>query len=107
MHRVFIISLLAGLVGLFLAGSKNRNVWGWFVISFLLPFSLLVLLFLPSLPPASSKPVRCPDCGKVMESGRDACPNCKREMPISMVECPSCGVIVREEGKCENCGGTL
>ena len=101
MTRVFIISLIAGLIGMILANSKGRNPYGWFLICFLFPVAALVLLFLPPLVTYEAR--RCPECGGMMAADSGSCPNCSKEVPIEMVTCKSCGVVVRQGNVCDNC----
>ncbi|UCG78862.1 MAG: hypothetical protein JSV21_03255 [Nitrospirota bacterium] len=106
MSRVLIISILAGIAGMILAGKKGRSTILWFILSFLFPLSILVLLVLPpALPYAGIR--QCNNCGRPLTSNETVCPSCNNASPINMVTCPSCGVIVREQGNCDNCGKPL
>ncbi len=42
-----LIGFVAGIIGAVIAGNKNRNGLLWFVLCFLLPIFVIVLLFLP------------------------------------------------------------
>lgn len=106
MLRSLIIFLLAGLVGAIVADGKGRSKIVWFLICFLFPLSILILLVLPSQP-ARGKLKNCPECGRIIKEDEAACPHCRKEQPINMVTCPSCGFVVRDEKICGNCGAHL
>jgi len=108
MVRALLPFLLAGVVGALVASYKGRSPVAWFVISFLLPPAVVVLMLLPRGRPSRGAR-RCPHCAGMMGHEDAACPHCGRAVPVSieMVKCPSCGVMVREAGRCEQCGKEL
>ncbi|MGE5894208.1 MAG: double zinc ribbon domain-containing protein [bacterium] len=108
MQRIFLLSLLAGIIGAFIASGKGRSAPLWFFICFLMPLSLLVLSFLPkrTAPKAGRE---CPHCGARINREDTVCPRCNRMVPVSitMVKCPSCEVMVQEKERCDHCGRPL
>ena len=45
---IFVIILIAGLIGGFLASSKGKNAFLWFVLSAVFPPAILILAFMKS-----------------------------------------------------------
>lgn len=45
---IFIVMLVAGLIGGFLASSKGKNAFLWFVLSAVFPPAILFLAFMKS-----------------------------------------------------------
>lgn len=109
MPRIFILQLVSGLVGAAIASAKGRSAVGWFLICFLVPFSVVVLLFLPVVRASVRKTRKCAFCTASIPEEERVCPRCGRTQPasITMVTCPSCGTIVQDAKTCGKCGGPL
>lgn len=50
------VALVAGFIGSYVAGGKNRNQMTWFWLCALFPFMVLIILVLPALASLDSKP---------------------------------------------------
>jgi hypothetical protein len=80
--EIVMIWLLFGFVAMIIAGSKERNGCGWFLLGCLFgPFALVVLA-LPSLKKDPNEPspdthVRCPDCQELVLKEAKVCKHCK------------------------------
>ena len=82
--EIFGIMVVFGIVCAVVAASKNRSVFGWFILGML--FSLLALLVLACLPSlsdstASGEPspdthVKCPDCAELVLREARVCKHC-------------------------------
>ncbi|GAB4388868.1 MAG: zinc ribbon domain-containing protein [Thermodesulfovibrionales bacterium] len=103
MYRLFLLSLVAGVIGAIVADRKGRSWVAWGLLCWAFPLLLVVLVFLrPALSPGATK--RCPHCGEVIRHEATVCRYCKRELPIEMVECPRCGKFVPAGERCPECG---
>jgi uncharacterized Zn-finger protein len=98
----FLVFVLAGLAGAWVAGRKGRNSVLWFILCLFFPPLLFLLLFLP-MKLAGGRTKKCPYCGGVVAAKETACRYCSKELPIEMVQCPSCGSFVPDKGYCIQC----
>jgi predicted amidophosphoribosyltransferase len=98
----FLIFFLAGLAGAWVADTKGRNRFLWFVLCLFFPPLLFLLLFLP-MKVSGGRTKQCPSCGRVVPAKETVCRYCRKELPIEMVQCPSCGSFVPDKGHCIQC----
>jgi len=103
MARLYILQLIAGIAGGFVAAQKGRSVPFWFLLCFILPLLTIVILFLPSLKTAAAGS-RCPNCSHLMGEREDRCSHCGWQKPIELVQCGTCGSFVSEHENCPACG---
>jgi hypothetical protein len=101
-----LIFLLAGLAGGLIADKKGRGAILWFLLCFVFPPMLFLLLFLP-LKLATGKTKQCPFCSHVISAKDITCKYCSKELPIEMVQCPGCGSFVPDKGYCGQCNREL
>lgn len=101
MARLFILQLIAGIAGGFIAAKKGRSILFWFLLCFILPLLTIVILILPSLKTKAAGR-RCPNCSHPLSEREDRCNHCDWE-PIELVQCRTCGSFVSEHEKCPTC----
>ena len=75
---IFIIMIVAGILGGIIASSKGRSVVGWAIGSALLPIVLLILLALPRTDraPLPSDSMTCPRCAETIKAAAQVCRFC-------------------------------
>jgi hypothetical protein len=102
MARLYILQLIAGIAGGFIASKKGRSVLLWFLLCFILPLLTLVILMLPSF---KTEPGgrRCPNCSHPLGKREDSCRHCGGQTPIELVQCSTCGSFVSEHENCPIC----
>ena len=112
----FVFSIIAGII----AGTKNRNGFGYFLLSLALSplVGLILAIALPGLAaagtPAGPTPathIKCPDCRELVLKDARKCKHCGSQLvPIdpNAIRCPSCGDIGKiSEKYCASCGHNL
>jgi len=102
MARLYILQLIAGIAGGFVAAKKGRSVPFWFLLCFILPLFTIVILFLPSLKTETAGR-RCPTCSTLLSTGEDRCSHCGWQKTIELIQCRACGSFVPEHEKCPTC----
>ncbi|MBI5075114.1 MAG: hypothetical protein HZB62_08135 [Nitrospirae bacterium] len=102
MARLYILQLIAGIVGGFIAAKKGRSVLFWFLLCFILPLFTIVILILPSLK-AEAAGRRCPNCSQPLSKREDRCGHCGWQTPIELVQCSTCGSFVSGQENCPTC----
>ncbi len=105
----FLLLMLLGLIPAFIAQSKGRSAFAWWIHGMLLfivalPHALLLNPIAPS--PERQTPVRrpCPNCAEDILPAATICPFCKRSveprkccgrcqtlLPIEATDCTQCG----------------
>jgi hypothetical protein len=102
MARLYILQLIAGIAGGFIAAKKGRSILLWSLLCFILPLLTIVVLILPSLKTAASGR-RCPNCSDPLSKREDRCSHCGWQKPIELVQCRTCGSFVPEQEQCPTC----
>jgi predicted amidophosphoribosyltransferase len=106
MSRLFLFSILIGVLAAVVADRKGRSWVAWGLICLAFPFMLIVLLFLrPALKPGATK--QCPYCAEIIRQEATVCKHCGKELPIEMVQCPNCGKFVPDRDYCTECNKSL
>ncbi|MFV0423849.1 hypothetical protein [Oleidesulfovibrio sp.] len=72
-----LIPLLFGIGGAAIADYKGRRALLWFVISFFLPFMVLVLPFLKPIVLPNGRWRECRHCGGLIKARVSVCPHCQ------------------------------
>ncbi|OGW32821.1 MAG: hypothetical protein A2X59_10470 [Nitrospirae bacterium GWC2_42_7] len=106
MSRILIIQIIAGIAGSIIAAKKGRNYFLWFLLCFIFPVSVLVILLFPPVV-AKGRTKRCPFCSRVIHENAPVCKYCKKELPIDLIQCHRCGSFVPEKEYCMNCNKKL
>ncbi len=102
MARLYILQLLAGIAGGFIAAKKGRSILFWFLLCFILPLLTIIILILPSLK-SKAAGRRCPSCSHPLGKREDSCKHCGWQTPIELVQCSKCGSFVSEQEQCPSC----
>lgn len=53
-----------------------------------------------------ASPLKCPECGALLDVFTQTCPRCGRRVPFGVPSCPFCGADLSVK-KCPNCGTSL
>jgi len=77
---IFLFFGLPGLVGGWLAYTKGRNLFGWFLLSFFFPPTLMVILFHKPLREVSGHYRQCPTCREFLKWRDPLCKYCKTDL---------------------------
>ncbi|MBI5634106.1 MAG: hypothetical protein HZA15_11590 [Nitrospirae bacterium] len=101
MARLYILQLIAGIAGGFIAARKGRSILFWFLLCFILPLFTIVVLILPSLKAGAAGKI-CPNCSHPLNR-KDRCSHCSWQTPIELVQCSKCGSFVSEHENCPTC----
>lgn len=75
-----IICLIAGFAGGAVASAKGRSSLGWFILCFILPIAIVVLLFLKEAGAVSGVTQQCPHCAEIIKWEAKVCPHCQRDL---------------------------
>ncbi|MBI5849319.1 MAG: hypothetical protein HZB31_15465 [Nitrospirae bacterium] len=102
MARLYILQLLAGIAGGFMAANKGRSIPFWFMVCLILPLLTIIIFILPSLK-ADTAGRRCPNCSHPLRKHEDRCSHCGWQKPIELVQCSSCGSFVSGQENCPAC----
>jgi hypothetical protein len=102
MYRLFVLRLIAGLIGGVIAYKKGRGTLLWALLSALFPPLIVVVLLLPPLL-APGRTRQCPYCARIVYRNDTKCRYCGRELPIELVRCGACGSYVPDKEYCANC----
>lgn len=106
-----IVVILCGIPAAYVAGTKNKNPWVWFFLTFLFgPMALLMVGFAPALPPSDEHLElqglkRCPFCVEPVMAAAVACCHCGHD--IVRVAAPAPAQPVRPGTFCRGCGDSL
>jgi len=103
MARLYILQLIAGFAGGFIAAKKGRSILLWSLFCFILPLFIIVIVMLPSLKAGAAGRL-CPNCSRLMDKRRgESCSHCGWQKPIELVQCRECGSFVSEHENCPTC----
>jgi len=102
MARLYILQLIAGIAGGFIAAKKGRSILFWSLLCFILPLLTIVIMFLPSLKTEAAGR-RCPNCLHPLSKREDRCSHCSWQKSIELVQCKTCGSFVSEHENCPTC----
>lgn len=106
MSRLLIFQVLAGLIGSIIAKKKGRNYIVWFLLCFIFPLLVIVIVILPALM-VKGRTKRCPYCSKIIKDEDAVCVHCNKELPINLVQCKECGSFVPEKEFCMQCNRVI
>lgn len=102
MYRLFVLRLIAGLIGGVIAYKKGRGALLWALLCALFPpLIVAVLLLSPRLAPGRTR--QCPYCAAIVYRRDTQCRSCKRELPIELIRCGACGSYVPDKEYCTQC----
>ena len=103
---IILLRIAAAFAGWYYAKKKGYNGYLWAALCGLIPFLVLVVMFLP--PKKSQAAVRrCPYCMKPLAPGATVCGFCRRVPPIDLTRCGNCGAYVPLEAACSQCKAPL
>jgi hypothetical protein len=102
MARLYILQLIAGIAGGFIAAGKGRSILLWSLFCFILPLFIIVIVMLPSLKTGAAGRL-CPNCSHPLGKRGESCSHCGGQKPIELVQCRACGSFVSEHENCPTC----
>lgn len=76
---IFLVIIVAGTTGGFLAADRGRRVPAWCLLCGLLPPFLLILYFARPLCEVEGVYKKCPKCGELIKWHSTVCKYCKTE----------------------------
>lgn len=76
---LFLVVIVAGMTGGFMAADRGRNVAFWCLLCALLPPFLILLYFAGPLHEVEGKFKKCPKCGELINWHAKVCKYCKSE----------------------------
>lgn len=77
---VLIFFALPGIIGARVAWSKGRNWFGWLLLCFFFPPTLIVCLFQAPLREVPGQYRKCPKCGEYLKWREQTCKYCQAEI---------------------------
>jgi hypothetical protein len=77
---ILIIWVIPGTIGAILAKNKGRNAVGWFFLSAIFWFPIIIVIFLPPVKEVPGKYRECPSCREIVKWNAIICKHCKSEL---------------------------
>lgn len=77
---IAVFFLLPGLIGAWIARSKGRNPFTWFLLNFLFPPTLMVTIFQKPLRAVPGHYRQCPKCREFVKWRETVCKYCQTEL---------------------------
>lgn len=96
-----VVSILFLVIFRFTLGWNLRDEWWiWFIVGFTFIGGITTTFQYFTM-----DPVRCNNCGQIVDSKKTFCPHCSQKL---LWRCPNCNARVRPDEKfCDRCGASL
>ncbi len=75
---------IPGIIGAQFAKSKGRSAVGWFFLSAVFWFSIVIIILLPPIKEIPGKYRECPSCREFVKWDANICKHCKCEIPSNL-----------------------
>jgi uncharacterized membrane protein YfcA len=85
---VVVAATMGAVLGWYIGGWKGRDKGAWALLGFLLPISILILIFLPKLQPKSTTE---PQQSVRQQADTRECPHCAETILVKAKVCKHCG----------------